>query len=119
MERINGIGGIFFRSENPASLRQWYTDNLGIIDPPNGVWVQAEGPTVFAPFDRDTDYFGRPEQTFMLNFRVGNLGAMLEQLRGAGIEIVGEQEDEGIGRFAWIIDPEGNRLELWEPSSPA
>lgn len=118
MERVTGIGGVFFRSENPESLRQWYEDHLGILDPPDGVWVQAEGPTVFAPFERNTDYFGRPDQSFMLNFRVNDLDAMLGQLRAAGIEVVGEQEDEGIGRFAWIVDPEGNRIELWEPSSP-
>lgn len=116
MERVTGIGGAFFRSDNPESLRQWYENHLGIVDSPDGVWVQAEGPTVFAPFDRNTDYFGRPDQSFMLNFRVTALDAMLGQLRAAGIEIVGEQEDEGIGRFAWIVDPEGNRIELWEPS---
>lgn len=115
MEKVDGIGGVFFRSRDPESLRKWYADNLGIVDPTGGVWRQEAGPTVFAPFSRDTGYFGRPEQAFMLNFRVRDLGAMLRQLREAGVEVVGEQEQEGAGRFAWIVDPEGNRVELWEP----
>jgi catechol 2,3-dioxygenase-like lactoylglutathione lyase family enzyme len=86
--------------------------------PPGGVWRQEEGPTVFAPFSVDTDYFGRPEQAFMVNFRVRDLGAMLAQLRAAGAEVEEQVVDEdGVGHFGWAIDPEGNRIELWEPSS--
>lgn len=119
MVKVTGIGGAFFRAEDPGALRQWYADNLGIVDPPGGVWRQEEGPTVFAPFSADTDYFGRREQAFMLNFRVSDLGAMLARLRAAGIEAVGEQVEEEAGRFAWITDPEGNRVELWEPAPEA
>ena len=118
MERVVGIGGVFFRADNPEELREWYAENLGIVDPPDNVWSQEEGPTVFATFSRDTEYFGSREQAFMLNFRVADLDALLAQLRAAGIEVVGEEEQEGIGRFVWIVDPEGNRIELWEPSFP-
>lgn len=119
MENVTGLGGVFFRADDPEALRDWYADTLGVVDPPGGVWRQEAGPTVFAPFPRDTDHFGRPEQAFMLNFRVRDLHAMLARLRGAGVEVVREEDEEGVGRFAWILDPEGNRVELWEPTSGA
>ena len=115
MEKVLGIGGTFFRADDPETLREWYAENLGVVDPPGGVWRQEEGPTVFAPFSRGTDYFGSREQQFMFNFRVRDLAAMLSQLREAGVEAVREEEAEGVGAFAWIVDPEGNRVELWEP----
>lgn len=115
MEKVLGIGGTFFRADNPETLRNWYAENLGVVDPTGGVWRQEEGPTAFAPFSRDTDYFGSREQQFMFNFRVRDLAAMLSQLREAGVEVVREEEAEGVGSFAWIVDPEGNRVELWEP----
>jgi catechol 2,3-dioxygenase-like lactoylglutathione lyase family enzyme len=118
VERVTGIGGVFFRAKDPEALRAWYAEHLGVVDPPGGVWRQEEGPTVFAPFSADTNYFGRPEQAFMVNFRVRDLGAMLAQLRAAGAEVEEQVVDEdGVGRFGWAIDPEGNRIELWEPSS--
>ena len=115
LEKVVGIGGMFFRAENPEVLREWYADNLGVVDSPGGAWLQEEGPTVFAPFSRDTGYFGSQDQQFMVNFRVRDLGALLSQLREAGVEVVREEEAQGVGRFAWIVDPEGNRVELWEP----
>ena len=118
MERVTGVGGIFFRAGDPGALRGWYAENLGIVDPPGEVWQQEEGPTVFAPFSADTDYFGSREQAFMLNFRVNDLDAMLTQLRAAGANVDDNvQEEEGVGRFGWATDPEGNRFELWEPLS--
>ncbi|HEY0816966.1 MAG TPA: VOC family protein [Pseudonocardia sp.] len=113
---INGIGGVFWRADHPAKVRQWYADVLGVVDPPDGVWRQDEGPTVLAAFDRDTDYFGTDQQ-FMVNFRVAALPALLEHLRAQGVEILGEQHEDGIGDFAWVTDPEGTRVELWEPDS--
>lgn len=113
MEKVTGLGGAFFRAENPQALRQWCEDHLGIIDPNGGVWQQEAGPTVFALFSKTSEHFGRREQAF--NFRVLDLGAMLRQLREAGVEVVREEEEEGIGKFAWIVDPEGNRVELWQP----
>jgi predicted enzyme related to lactoylglutathione lyase len=115
LEKVVGIGGMFFRAENPEVLREWYADNLGVVDSPGGAWLQEEGPTVFAPFSRGTGYFGSRDQQFMVNFRVRDLGALLSQLREAGVEVVRDEEAQGVGRFAWIVDPEGNRVELWEP----
>jgi predicted enzyme related to lactoylglutathione lyase len=118
MERVTGIGGLFFRSEDPKALARWYADHLGIDDATEGgsIWWQERGATVFAPFARDTEYFGRRESQWMANFRVRDLDAMLEQLRAAGVQIDDDRQDEeGVGRFAWLNDPEGNRIELWEP----
>lgn len=112
-----GIGGHFIRSENPAALRAWYRDHLGLEFDPNGVWHQEPGPTVFATFPADTDYFGTRDQQVMLNFRVRDLTATLEQLRAVGADVVDRTEEApGIGRFGWVTDPEGNRIELWQPS---
>jgi predicted enzyme related to lactoylglutathione lyase len=124
VERVTGIGGLFFRASDPDALGRWYEDHLGVKRPPTdssgSPWVQEAGPTVFSPFARDTDYFGRPENQWMANFRVRDLDAMLAQLREAGAEIVGEvQTMEGVGRFGWATDPEGNRIELWEPDPAA
>lgn len=122
MERVSGIGGFFFRANDQQRLIDWYGDNLGIevMNPSGagGVWMQEAGPTVFSPFPADTDYFGRPEQTYMLNLRVADLDAMLAQLRAAGANVDDRLELlDGIGRFSWVTDPEGNRIELWEPAS--
>jgi glyoxylase I family protein len=124
MERVLGIGGTFFRAKDPAALAKWYEDHLGIPGPgqtpDDQVWRQEAGPTVWSPFPADTDYFGRPEQAFMVNFRVGDLDAMLAQLRAAGAAVDDRiEEAAGIGRFCWASDPEGNRFELWEPSPEA
>ncbi|NJO36550.1 MAG: VOC family protein [Rhizobiales bacterium] len=122
MERVTGIGGIFFRARDPKALGHWYRTHLGISLPPDDMtsppWISEEGVTVFAPFADDTDYFPR-DRRFMLNFRVGDLDAMLAQLRAADIEVTREEEMDGIGRFARIHDPEGNPVELWEPVAAA
>lgn len=117
MEKVEGIGGVFFRAEDPEKLARWYSEHLGVDNGLEGasVWQQEAGPTILAPFSMDTGYFGRPEQQFMVNFRVRDLDEMLSQLRAAGVEIVSEEEEEGAGRFAFIADPEGNRVQLWEP----
>ena len=119
MEHVTGIGGLFFRSKDPAALGQWYKEHLGIdlvpADYGQKSWSQEAGPTVFAPFPQDTDYFGRAEQQWMLNLRVRNLDAMVEQLRAAKIEVTVNPETYPNGRFARLHDPEGNPIELWEP----
>ncbi|MGP1282252.1 MAG: VOC family protein, partial [Parasphingopyxis sp.] len=111
MQRVTGIGGLFFRSEDPAALATWYHDNLGIDPTPQSYdvepWQQEAGPTVFAPFNRSTDYFGRAEQMWMINFRVADLDAMAAQLRGNGIEVEIDPETYPNGRFARLQDPEG------------
>ena len=117
MERVLGIGGYFVRAADPAALAAWYRECLGLDVDAHGVWRQGEGPTVFAAFDPDTDYFGSRDQQTMLNFRVRDLDAMLAQLRDKGADVAGEPEEmEGVGRFGWVTDPEGNRIELWEPA---
>jgi predicted enzyme related to lactoylglutathione lyase len=123
MERAVGIGGIFFRANDPVALARWYREALGIdaFSPEqDAVWRPEAGPTVFAPFAVDTDYFGRPEQAWMLNLRVRDLDAMRDQLRAMGATVLDEtQLMAGIGRFGWAVDPEGNRFELWEPAAEA
>jgi predicted enzyme related to lactoylglutathione lyase len=117
MERALGIGGYFLKAADPTALSMWYRECLGLDLDEHGLWQQEAGPTVFATFASDTDYFGSREQRTMLNFRVRDLDAMLAQLRAKGADVDGEpQEMEGVGRFGWVTDPEGNRIELWEPA---
>ena len=118
IERVLGIGGYFMRAADPVALGAWYRDCLGLDADEHGLWRQEAGPTVFATFESDTDYFGAREQQVMLNFRVRDLDAMLAQLRASGAPVGAETQDmEGIGRFGWVTDPEGNRIELWEQDS--
>jgi len=115
MERVTGIGGHFVRSADPETLTAWYRDVLGLDFDQYGLWRQEAGPTVFAAFPADTEYFGSATQQTMLNFRVRDLDAMIAQLKEQGANVADEvQEMEGVGRFAWVTDPEGNRIELWQ-----
>lgn len=117
MERVRGIGGYFLRAADPAALGAWYRECLGLDADENGQWSQEPGPTVFAPFPTETDYFGARSQQTMVNFRVRDLEAMLAQLRRQGADVDPDtQEMDGVGRFGWVTDPEGNRIELWEPA---
>ncbi|HEV7319932.1 MAG TPA: VOC family protein [Ensifer sp.] len=120
MQKVTGIGGIFFRSSDPEGLAAWYEAHLGVKRVPSSYddpcWQQRGGSTVFAPFKRDTGYFGRREQMWMINFRVDDLDAMVEQLRNAGIEVTLNPEAYPNGRFARLHDPEGNPIELWQPN---
>lgn len=119
MAKATGIGGVFFRADDPAALTAWYNTHLG-IDISMGAWMQQAGPTVFAPFPRDSDYFGDDKQPWMLNFRVDDLDALIADLQAADIAVETRAEwDSEIGRFARIHDPEGNPVELWEPAGPA
>jgi predicted enzyme related to lactoylglutathione lyase len=121
MERVTGIGGIFFRASDPKPLAQWYASHLGVTETPDNYddepWTQAAGPTVFQPFPRDTTYFGRLENQWMINFRVSDLDAMVAQLRAADIAVEVDETVFPNGRFAHLSDPEGNRIELWEPAT--
>jgi predicted enzyme related to lactoylglutathione lyase len=117
MERVLGIGGYFIRAADPRALSVWYRDHLGLDVDENGLWRQETGPTVFATFESDTDYFGSRAQQTMLNFRVRDLDAMLAQLRARRADVADETQDmAGVGRFGWVTDPEGNRIELWQPA---
>ncbi len=121
IETVAGIGGWFIRSNDPAGLSAWYETHLGINRTPESyeaeVWEQEQGPTVFAPFPNDTEYFGRESQAWMINFRVNDLDAMVRQLEQAGIEVAVDEQEYPNGRFARLYDPEGNPIELWEPKS--
>jgi predicted enzyme related to lactoylglutathione lyase len=117
MERVLGIGGYFIRAPDPAALSAWYRDCLGLDADENGLWLQEAGPTVFATFESETDYFGSRTQQTMLNLRVRDLDAMLAQLHAKGADVTDETQDmEGVGRFGWVTDPAGNRIELWQPA---
>lgn len=111
--KVTGIGGIFFKANDPAAFTEWYRQNLGI----NGMeWTQEAGQTVFAAFPVDTEYFGNEAQKIMLNFRVDDLDGLMQQLKANKVKIIKDTEDQvGVGRFASIEDPEGSRIELWEP----
>lgn len=121
MEKVAGIGGFFFRAAKPEALSDWYETRLGIgkvvyDDTGQPDWEQEAGETVFAPFAQDTTYFGRADQQWMLNFRVNDLDAMVAQLRAAGEDVTVEADTQPNGRFARLVDPEGNPIELWEPA---
>lgn len=121
MEKVTGIGGLFFRAHDPKALGLWYQQHLGISLTPSSegdsVWEQEAGPTVFAPFPETTKYFGDAQKAWMVNFRVRDLGKMAAQLEAAGIEVK-IAADDSIGRFARLHDPEGNPIELWQPAKP-
>jgi catechol 2,3-dioxygenase-like lactoylglutathione lyase family enzyme len=118
-ERVTGIGGIFFRAQDPAALAAWYAEHLGVdIDTSYGgaSFTGTDGTyAVWSPFPADTDYLGGPAQTFMVNYRVADLDAMLAQLRAAGVRVEDDVEDSESGRFGWAYDLEGTRFELWQP----
>jgi predicted enzyme related to lactoylglutathione lyase len=120
MEQVQGIGGFFFRAREPKALAAWYAAHLGVTLTPQSYdqtpWTQEAGPTVFEPFPADTDFFGRAEQAWMLNFRVRDLDAMTAQLRAADVTVTVDPETYPNGRFAQLADPEGNPIQLWQPA---
>jgi predicted enzyme related to lactoylglutathione lyase len=124
MERVMGIGGIFFKAADKTALCAWYRDNLGV--PLQEEWGLAvfgwkdndprgDAQTVWSPFPEDTDYFAPSARGFMVNFRVNDLDAMLGQLRENGCDVDDKVEVSEFGKFGWVMDPKGNRVELWEP----
>ena len=123
MKRVTGIGGIFFRADRPKRLRDWYARHLGLPMQRFGSIVRwrefddpkREGHTIWSPFPRDTKYFGDKSTDFMINFRVEDLDAVLKALRKERVTVEERVEDLEYGRFGWIRDPEGNRVELWQP----
>jgi predicted enzyme related to lactoylglutathione lyase len=118
MERVTGIGGIFLRARDPAALAAWYAEHLGLeLEDWGGAVLRSSGgeSLVWALFPAETDYFGPRDRQAMVNYRVRDLDAMLAQLRAAGVTAEGPEETEN-GRFGWATDPEGNRVELWQPN---
>jgi glyoxylase I family protein len=123
-ETVTGIGGFFFRAQDPKALGQWYQDHLGISVTPqkinDPVWTQEAGQTVFSPFPETTKYFGDATKQWMMNFRVADMDKMAAQLEAAGITVKVDPTTYPNGRFAHLHDPEGNPIELWQPmNAPA
>ena len=124
MKRVTGIGGVFFKSKDPKALGEWYRRHLGLeVEGWGGVafrWVTPDNPggtgtTVWSPFNEDTRYFGPGPARFMVNFRVDDLPALLAALRAEGCEVDTRVEESEYGKFGWVQDPDGNRVELWQP----
>jgi predicted enzyme related to lactoylglutathione lyase len=124
MKRVTGIGGIFFKAQDPVALRAWYRTHLGIdVQDWGGAilrWADAEGQpvagsTVWSVADAGNDYFAPSKAPFMVNYRVADLHALLAELRKEGCNVLDKTDDSEYGKFGWVIDPEGNKVELWEP----
>lgn len=124
MKRVTGIGGIFFKAKDPKALGAWYRDHLGIgVEEWGGAafrWASPDNPsgtgtTIWSPFKEDTAYFAPSATSFMINYRVADLHALLAQLRAEGCDVDAKVEESEYGKFGWVIDPEGNKIELWEP----
>jgi predicted enzyme related to lactoylglutathione lyase len=121
MRRVTGIGGVFFKAKDAESLYQWYEKHLGIKREHGTVvfrWSEdgdPEGCTAWAIFKQESKYFGTSPSSFMLNFRVDDMDGLLQALQAEGVWIDPKRDDSEYGKFAWIMDPESNRIELWEP----
>jgi len=123
MKKVTGLGGIFFKCDDPKNMNEWYTKNLGLPTTKYGVtfeWLHADdvskkGATAWCTFPKDTQYFNPSAKPFMINYRVDNLLALVDELRKADVTIVDEIAEYDYGKFIHILDPEGNIIELWEP----
>ena len=121
--RVLGIGGIFFKSADPQQMKAWYGQHLGLADSGHGVmlpWREQDNPdceqmTIWSVFPGTTNYFEPSAASFMINYIVDDLDALLDRLAKAGVRIDPKRQDESYGRFAWIYDPDGNKIELWQP----
>ncbi|MGC4057746.1 MAG: VOC family protein [Chitinophagaceae bacterium] len=122
MQRVTGIGGIFFKCKDPEKMRQWYQTHLGIDMSPYGAKISSqtesgkEGYTLWTPFPDTTSYFGPSEQSFMINYRVADLEALVAALKEEGVTILDELVAHEYGKFIHVEDIEGNKIELWEPA---
>ena len=127
MKRVTGIGGIFFKCKEPEKVKKWYNDHLGIKSDQYGgafIWREHSDPdhkgyTAWSPFSDNTTYFSPSTKDFMFNYRVENLEALLAALKEEGVTIIGEVEEYDYGKFGWILDLDGNKIELWEPKDAA
>ena len=122
MKRVTGIGGVFFKAKDPEKLKAWYRTHLGIESESWGAvfrWRDDprsdDGSTAWSVFTEETKYFGPGQQSFMINYRVDDLDSLLTQLRAEGVEVDEKTDESEFGKMGWVKDPEGNRIELWEP----
>ena len=124
MKRVTGIGGIFFKAKDPVALRAWYQKHLGIDVLPWGgtafLWADDtgkayKGTTIWNIGDAKNDYYAPSASSFMINYRVADLTALLKALREEGCEVLDKTDDSEYGKFGWVMDPEGNKVELWQP----
>ena len=124
-KRVTGIGGVFFKTKDPKATRNWYQKHLGIQCPDNfgGIfeWRKTSNPdqvgyTVWGPFQENSDYFEPSKKDYMFNYRVENIRELLSVLKEEGVQVVGEIQEFDYGKFAWILDLDGNKIELWEPA---
>lgn len=123
MKRVTGIGGIFFKAKDPKGLAEWYQQHLGLpVEPWGGApmrWSEdnsdGSGVTIWSPFKEDTTYFAPSSASFMINYRVENLHELLATLKAEGCQVDDKVEESEFGKFGWVMDPEGNRVELWQP----
>ena len=122
MARVTGIGGVFLRAKGDRdSLLQWYRTHLGIdfeAECGGRIFSGQESGVTWSIFDPSTSYFGNPDNAFMVNYTVDDLDGLLNQLRAAGVDVADKVEESEYGRFGWCVDPEGRRIELWQPPSP-
>ncbi|MFD1293084.1 VOC family protein [Lutibacter holmesii] len=125
LKRVTGIGGLFFKTNNPTKLKDWYKAHLGFNTDDYGAtfwWKDKNGnnaSTQWSPFKSESDYFSPSKKEYMFNYRVDNLVNLLHALKKENVTIVGEMETYDYGKFAWILDPDGNKIELWEPIDAA
>lgn len=124
MAKVLGIGGIFFKAKDPKKLQEWYEKNLGLSAEHGFVMFENQksdlpkkGYTLWTPFEETTTYFNPSTKPFMINFQVDNLVELLQELRVKGVEVDEKTEESEFGKFGWIMDPEGNKVELWEPAN--
>lgn len=124
MKRVTGIGGIFFKARDPQALGAWYRKHLGIgVEEWGGAafpWAGPDNPagvgtTVWSPFKAETEYFAPSQASFMINYRVADLHALLALLRAEGCQVEDKVEESEFGKFGWVMNPEGNKIELWQP----
>jgi predicted enzyme related to lactoylglutathione lyase len=124
MKRVTGIGGVFFKSADPKRLAEWYRVHLGLnVEAWGGAsfqWSNPDNPggtgtTVWNPFKADTDYFAPSSSAFMINYRVDDLHALLAALRAEGCQVLDKVDESEYGKFGWVVDPDGNKVELWQP----
>ena len=124
-KRVTGLGGFFFKTKDPDAVKAWYKKHMGINTDQYGWsfwWKDQDGNdclTQWSPFKEDTKYFEPSQKQFMMNFRVENLVELLEALKAEGVEVIGEIQEFDYGKFGYVMDPEGNKLELWEPVDSA